>query len=159
MGLDMYLSKKIYIGANYEHRNVKGKIEITIDKKPVKIDFDKVSYIEEQVAYWRKANHIHAWFVKHVQDGVDECQTAEVSSEQLKQLYTACKKILDARKDKKKAKKLIEELLPPQEGFFFGGTEIDEYYYRDIEYTMDVIFKSVVESGNDDAEFYYHASW
>lgn len=29
MGLDMYLSKKIYIGANYEHNNVKGKINLT----------------------------------------------------------------------------------------------------------------------------------
>lgn len=155
----MYLSKKVYIGANYEHRNVKGKIEITIDKKPVKIAFDKVSYIEEQVAYWRKVNHIHFWFVKNVQNGVDECQTAEVSSEQLKQLYTDCKKVLDARKDKKKAKKIASELLPPQEGFFFGSTGIDEYYYRDIEYTMDVIFKLVIESAGDDVEFYYHASW
>jgi hypothetical protein len=46
MGLDMYLSRKTYIGANYEHRNVKGKVEITIDGKPVNFDFNKISYIE-----------------------------------------------------------------------------------------------------------------
>ena len=26
------------------------------------------------VAYWRKANAIHSWFVENCQDGVDECQ-------------------------------------------------------------------------------------
>jgi hypothetical protein len=158
MGLDMYLNKKTYIGANYEHRKVTGKIDIKIEGKKVNIDFNKVSEIIEQVAYWRKANHIHKWFVDNVQDGVDECQEADVSKEQLKKLYSDCKKVLDARKNKKKAKKLAEELLPPQEGFFFGDTDIDEYYYRDIEYTMDIIFKSVI-TADEEAGFYYRASW
>lgn len=44
MGLDMYLKKHTYIGAQYEHRNVNGKIEITegSENKPVKIDFKRV---------------------------------------------------------------------------------------------------------------------
>ena len=158
MGLDMYLYKKTYIGANYEHRKVRGKVEITVGKRKVDIDFNSISTIEEQVAYWRKANHIHKWFVDNVQDGVDECQEAQVSREQLKELYAVCRKVLNARNDKKKAKKVAEELLPPEEGFFYGDTEIDQYYYKDIEYTMDVIFKLFVQS-DDEVEFYYLASW
>ena len=33
MGLDMYLSKKIYIGANYQHRNV--KLNYTMCQQPL----------------------------------------------------------------------------------------------------------------------------
>ena len=61
MGLDMYLNKRTYIGAEYEHRKVKGKIEITEgeEDKPINIQFNRVSEIIERVAYWRKANQIH----------------------------------------------------------------------------------------------------
>lgn len=64
----MTLEKRIYIGAKYEHSNVQGKIEITTgkDNTPIKIDFRKVSSITEEVMYWRKANHIHKWFVEIV---------------------------------------------------------------------------------------------
>ena len=31
MGLDMYLTKRVYVGANYEFRNVTGKINIKIN--------------------------------------------------------------------------------------------------------------------------------
>ena len=61
MGLDMYLYKKTYIGANYSHRKVKGEINLTYgdNNTPFKINIDRVSEISEQVAYWRKANEIH----------------------------------------------------------------------------------------------------
>jgi len=157
MGLDMYLNKKIYIGAEYAHRKVKGKIDITIGKKKVNINFDQVTNIEERVIYWRKANQIHAWFVKNCQDGVDECQESEVSREQLQELCDACRVVLMS-KGKKNAKKVANENLPPQEGFFFGTAEIDEYYYQDIEHTMNELFKILVKE-DVEADFYYRASW
>ena len=154
MGLDSYLTKKTYIGANYEHRNVKGKINITIEGKPVKIDFSKISYIEEQVGYWRKANAIHKWFVENCQGGVDDCGQYSVNHEQLKELHSICQKVLKTKGNKKLAK----ELLDTQDGFFFGGTDMDEYYYLDIEYTADMIFKALLTS-EQYSEFYYQASW
>lgn len=33
MGLDMFLNKRIYVGANYEHNNVNGTIELTSGEK------------------------------------------------------------------------------------------------------------------------------
>ena len=61
MGLDMFLNKKIHVGAEYEHNNVKGKIELTEGENnaPININFKKVTYIVEEVGYWRKANQIH----------------------------------------------------------------------------------------------------
>ena len=74
MGLDSYLKKRIYIGAEYEHRKVKGSINLTAENKPIKVDLKKVTEIIESVGYWRKANHIHKWFVDNVQNGEDDCK-------------------------------------------------------------------------------------
>ena len=44
--------------------------------------------------YWRKANAIHGWFVRNCQDGVDECEPADVTREQLEQLVADCRTVL-----------------------------------------------------------------
>lgn len=157
MGLDMYLTKKVYIGAEYKHRNVKGVINLTEgdNDKPIKIELSRVSYIEERVGYWRKANQIHSWFVKNVQEGVDDCGEYDVSEEQLSQLLADCKKV-------KEDSKLAETVLPTQSGFFFGGTEYDEYYMQDIDDTIEIIETLFKEKGEEkyfNGEIYYSSSW
>lgn len=153
MGLDMYLSKRTYIGANYEHNNVKGKIEITTNKKPINIKLNRISYIEEQVAYWRKANHIHNWFVTHCQGGADDCREPVVSKEQLLRLLADCKEV-------KENPSLKESVMPTTPGFFFGGTEYDTYYFEDIDYTIKVIEDLIAEyEGEDNFDVYYSSSW
>ena len=153
MGLDMYLRKEYYIGAEYEHRKVKGDISIEVDGKKVVIDFNKVSTIRESFAYWRKANQIHAWFVENIQDGTDDCGDYYVSAEQLTELVETCKKVL-------KNKKLAEELLPTQSGFFFGVNEdnpYDEFYFQDLSETVEQL--KDIENNSVVAEYYYRSSW
>lgn len=157
MGLDMYLSRKKYVGANYEHRKVSGKIDIKIGDKELPIDFNKVSYIEESICYWRKANQIHKWFVNNVQNGIDDCKSYYVSIDNLKKLLELCKEI---KEEPNKA----QELLPTTRGFFFGGTEYDEWYYKDIDYTikeLDSIIKEEEELNKQGfySEFEYSSSW
>jgi hypothetical protein len=147
MGLDMFLSKKIYIGANYDFENVKATIHITKNGTPIDINPKKIKYIVEEQAYWRKANQIHRWFVDNVQGGDDDCKPYEVSGEQLLELVKLCKKVL-------KNKELAEELLPTQEGFFFGNTNYDEYYYQDL---IDTIKQ--LKDVNKDYWYIYQASW
>ena len=164
MGLDMYLYKKTYIGAQYEHRNVKGKIDITIGDKVVPIKFDRVCYIEESVGYWRKANAIHNWFVKNIQDGEDDCRDYYLGINSLKELLDKCLEVKEKAIIKEgkiqngytigeNGEKIynmvdgkyienaeeIAELLPTTDGFFFGSTEYDEYYMQDIDYTIELI--------------------
>jgi hypothetical protein len=156
MGLDMFLTKRHYIGSNYEHRNVKAKINITVGKKKVNIDPKKISYIHEEVAYWRKANHIHAWFVDHCQNGEDDCRDADVSVAQMKELIALCKEVLE-----KKDEAFSEANLPTQEGFFFGGTEYGEYYYSDVEETIKMLSEAIegVEENDYSIDFLYRSSW
>lgn len=137
MGLDMYLNAKHYLLEN---------IDLPQVPRPIKM-------IVCEAIYWRKANAIHAWFVKNIQDGVDECLVYEVSHEQLKELQDCCKEVL-ANHEK------APELLPTQSGFFFGSTGYDEWYFEDLEYTIKAIdqtFKDFPES--DWWSFEYQSSW
>ena len=145
MGLDMYLKREIYIGANYEHRNVTGEVSIFIDSVKQNIDLKKISIITMHVGYWRKANQIHAWFVDNVQDCVDNCEQYHVSWKQLQELKELCKKVLETKET---------NLLPPRKGFFFGNDEIDEYYWEDL---MDTI--KLIESLDEAEDYYYRSSW
>jgi hypothetical protein len=160
MGLDMYLSKKTYV-KNWDHYSPEEVNEITVKKggQPhPDIKAERVSYIVEQVGYWRKFNALHQWFVDNCQNGVDECQESYVSEEQLKELLEEVLiPIHEAFKsgDIDNANQIAQDLLPTQGGFFFGGLEYNEYYFKDIENTIEIL-KGLVEEGGD---FYYQSSW
>jgi hypothetical protein len=55
MGLDMYLTKKTYVGAEYEHRKVTGEVKILVDGVELPIKFNRISEISERVGYWEKS--------------------------------------------------------------------------------------------------------
>lgn len=151
MGLDMYLAKKTYV-KKWEHQKPEAQYHVTVTKggEATNIDSEKISYVEEEVAYWRKANAIHGWFVNNVQDGIDDCKSYYVSRTQLQELLDTCKEVLE---DNSKA----EELLPTTEGFFFGSYEYDEYYFADIKDTVKMLEECLSDEEAD--EFEYHASW
>lgn len=163
MGLDMYLCKHIFVGANYEHRNVTGVIDISADGRRIPIDFKRVSCIVEQVGYWRKANQIHRWFVENVQDGEDDGREYYVSREKLLELKRICQKIL-AEQNEGKRIALAKSLLPTQEGFFFGSQKYDEDYFCDLEDTVKIIDFLNLDSEQNEVEescmdYRYRASW
>ena len=184
MGLDMYLNKKIYIGANYDFNGIEGKIEITKRGKPIPINFKKVTYITEEAVYWRKANQIHKWFVDNVQDGVDDCGHYYVSKEKLEallktinDLFEEVKPYIDLSSVDFKAMenddfdgviaKNIENInaicnkyLPTQSGFFFGGVKYNFWYFYDLDFTKKELEKLLEDNEeNKVGSLYYHASW
>jgi hypothetical protein len=155
MGLDMYLRKRIYIGADYEHNEVKGEINLTKRDRKIDIKLSRVSSIEETVGYWRKANQIHNWFVKNVQKGVDDCGDYYVDESVLKQLLADCKAVKDN-------KLVAADVLPTKSGFFFGGTEYDEYYINGIDETIQIlesVLSETDERGYLNGDIYYTSSW
>jgi hypothetical protein len=164
MGLDMYLTKKTFIGANYEHRGVSGKVDLTIKDSPVNINLNRVTYISEQVGYWRKANQIHNWFVQNVQGGEDNCRDHRVSREDLQNLLQTVNLVLNAKGTPEESS-IIEENLPPTEGFFFGTTEINEWYWDDLELTKQIVSDVLAEMDEDSknpdswVDYYYASSW
>jgi len=153
MGLDSFLSKRTFIGAEYKHKQVKGRIDVKTEGKKIPIRFSRISTIEESIGYWRKANHIHKWFVDNCQDGEDDCRYADVPKEKLIELLEICKQVI---KTPSKGKKL----LPTTSGFFFGGTEYDEWYISSIEHTIEII-ENILKEYEEYPYFdvIYHSSW
>lgn len=187
MGLDMYLHKKHYV-KNWEHKGKEGQFSFLIKKGGKKVDYintKKICYIEEEVAYWRKANQIHNWFIKNCANGDGERATMNVSRDQLVELLGIVNKVLKASKlVKGKIKNgqtgtkdgwvdnmvdgkyiedssVAEELLPTASGFFFGGTDYDEYYIEDLKHTKQVLEEELKATEGDKSylEYEYYASW
>jgi len=151
MGLDMHLTKKTYVKnwSHTKHQNIY-KIRITKnDKKVTSIKKTRISYIVEDVMYWRKANQIHTWFVDKIQNGNDDCNEYLVSREQLEILLLLITKTL---KTPTKAK----DFLPAHTGFFFGNESYDKYYFKNLKETKITLEKLIKEKNGD---FYYQSSW
>ena len=156
MGLDMYLKASKHVsGYDRETSNDKTvygqlvelfKVEGAIDKDAPSAD---VSFT---VAYWRKANQIHKWFVDHVQKGVDECQLNYTKREQLEELRDLCAELLE-KQDVEEA----QQRLPSSSGFFFGSTSYNEYYWADLRATVSQLNRAL--SLPDGWSFYYRSSW
>lgn len=127
MGLDMYL---------YQRR--KGETESV------------------EVGYWRKANAIHRWFVKNVQDGKDDCDIYPVTREQLIELRKTCANIVS--QDDETVKETLANLtLPTQSGCFFGDTEYNIFYYTKLNNT--ILMLDEVLLADNDCVYEYQSSW
>lgn len=150
MGLDMYLSAEKYL---YSFRDD----DIAEAKKIGKAIGTKrrVKSVSVEVAYWRKANAIHGWFVRNVQDGEDDCKPYSLDMDTLKELRELCNKLL-----KNKNADEAMQLLPPQDGFFFGSAEVDEYYWEDLKLTVKQIDEILADPlFNESWDFVYQSSW
>lgn len=158
----MYLSARKYIN-KIDWSKMKESDDYDSATRPEYVDVVKSAGLEKvankdiygaevsvNVAYWRKVNAIHQWFVDNCQDGVDECQSAYVSQDQLKELLALCRQSL-LHKDPSK--------LMPQAGFFFGSYDIDEYYWGGIKYTIEQLKRIVELPEFDELSFYYQSSW
>ena len=165
MGLDMYLHKR--------QKQDKKKLE--------ELDYEDWKYRE--IAYWRKANQIHKWFVDNVQNGEDDCGEYLVSKEQLEELLDLCNEVLskaelvdgvihngysykngertEILEDGKIIKNpdICKELLPSTDGFFFGSTDYDEWYLKDIEDTIEQLNYILGNLNFDEYDVIYHSSW
>lgn len=195
MGLDMYLErcKKVvfpYINTDLdglresEDKNAKRLLEFLkpyIRKRGS--DVFQWESLSEEVAYWRKANQIHKWFVDNIQNGEDDCGCYNVSKDQLEELLGICEEINEKAimqkgrvvngqtvKDGEWVNiyedgyniinpEICEELLPTCRGFFFGGTAYDQWYMDDIQRTIEQLKKIIAETDWETETVYYQSSW
>lgn len=86
------------------------------------IDNSLRSYYKPEDAYFRKVNFIFKFFENKMYDEYFSL----VDLDDVDGLIERCEKVLADNS-------LAQELLPTQSGFFFGGTEYDDYYFYDVE--------------------------
>lgn len=149
MGLDMYLmaSKKM----PREQAALMMKADPTTFREWYNVWEENENEVPlvANVAYWRKANAIHGWFVREVQNGEDDCGEYPVTTEQLQELRDKCAAILNG------ADRGSHGIVPTS-GFFFGSTD-DQAYRKDLEDTVAKIDGVLKEWEGWDVE--YHSSW
>jgi hypothetical protein len=163
MGLDMYLYKEIYVGAQHEYRDVQGTVDLTCkgdndERQKIDIVMHKIVSITEHVLYWRKANHIHKWFVDNVQRGNDNCEEYYVSYSSLEELFQICDELLRTPEGEER-NNLAMKLLPPQVGFFFGTYHLDEYYWNEVMKTHECLKAILDEPCDINISYKYQSSW
>lgn len=152
MGLDMYLRASRYVGLGEGGDENVDKVAEAAGLTGLPRSPFRSATVELTVGYWRKANAIHAWFVKNVQNGVDDCGTYYVDFEQLQELLGICRQ-LKAEPGK------AEELLPTQGGLFFGSTHCDEGYWEDVSNTEMILTEVLTAPRHDFMHYVYQASW
>lgn len=157
MGLDQYLYANVYLsdgswlGAERNKAFEKVKEVLEADSF-INKDYPSAS-VNVKVGYWRKANQIHNWFVENVQDGEDNCAEYYVSRDQLQELLQVCKEVKAS-----KHPDVVNDLLPPAQGFFFGSYEIDDWYWEQIDDTIEQL-ERVLSKVPEDWSFAYQSSW
>ncbi len=147
MGLDMYLTAKRYI---YDFGD--DGVALRDALAELKVNGMEVKEVSYRAGIWRKANHIHKWFVDNVQGGDDNCREYLVTHERLERLLDLVNEVL---RNKDKAK----DLLPTSNGFFFGSDLYDEGYFDDLIHTKAILENVFAIPDYNRYDFYYQASW
>jgi hypothetical protein len=96
MGLDMYLSKKSYV-KQWEHRKPEDQFNVSVKKGGESysdIKPERVSYVIEELMYWRKANQIHGWFTQNTAEITADVRYY-VTKTDLEVLLETCKSVAD----------------------------------------------------------------
>ena len=160
MGLDMYLEVRKFVPA-YDYKVVDGDYqrEYNPEYKSMlnKAGLDVITSdesvglsVSSTAIYWRKVNSIHNWFIQNCADGVDECQPIRVSRKRLELLLETVEETIKSKN---------AELLPPASGFFFGSTDVDDWYWKDLQFTKRELKTVLKKSEGDSVDFIYQASW
>lgn len=158
MGLDMYLTAEKYV-SGYRDVPARDKVLGALGDHPPLRDEGAHAVVNVSVAYWRKANAIHNWFVENVQDGEDKCEKAHVPLEKIKELVATCEGVLFKRDPE-----LAAEELPTADGFFFGPTDYDDWYWGNLEETVAILSPLIQwfeadENRAGDWDLFYQSSW
>lgn len=152
MGLDMYLFKGTYVrnecDTPHEDRNdfeIKQGGKIRKDIKP-----ERICWIVEEVAYWRKFHALHAWFIHNCKNGVDDFQKSYVRRENLEKLLEI---LIQIQADNSKA----PELLPCQDHCCSGSIGYDDAYFEHVNSTVTMLENILHEA--KECYFEYHSIW
>ena len=109
--------------------------------------------ISEELAYFRKVNFLVNHFEIH---GMDRNEPKfEITKEMCTELKDRCEIVLQ-KPD------YADTVLETTPGFFFGSTDYDKRYYKNVEEVLDELKESILpafEDLKDDERIIFYISW
>ncbi len=147
MGLDIYFWKRVRTeNDNKEYENHRKEMveRYKFNDYHMLINDDKVI----KIGYFRKVNFLMGVF--------DKEQTGEyikIDKYSLESLLDLCNTVL-----KSKDIRTAEKYLPPQSGFFFGCTDINDYYFSDVEDVADWL-ETILPKLDDEDVIYFEGNY
>ena len=154
MGLDIYLSKKTFIGAMFRSSAVSGTINITKRGKQIPIKLQRVAYVIEYIYHGSKTHWLHNWLNHELPEELMNAKGCEISEDVMDHLHRVCIEILEHRNSPDLKEICREKLhcdLNPE-----IGREALELFLDEVEKLATATDPS---EKTDDAVFYVSASW
>ena len=155
MGLDIYISKTIFIGAMYKSCGITGEIHLFKHGREIPVVLENVCSIIEQVYHGRKTWWLLEWLNKELPEGLTgDCEEHQISREELIRLYRACAEVL-RHKGEQDFNAVCKAYLgcQPKEGI---DRESLEFFLQDIKALKEAIEGAVLD---EDVTFTVSASW
>lgn len=155
MGLDMYLFKR-------------GGMNIDTNEK----------IQDEELGYWRKFNALHGCILELTHANPDSnCEEISLSKEDIEDILRTLKQVQsiltmarhvqldsidgESSTDYTFYQGVIDDvcaIFPPCSGFFWGGTDIDNWFELEVADSIPIFEKALVLA-NEGEEIYYYCWW
>ena len=154
MGLDIYLSKKTFIGAMFDSCGISGSISLKKRGKEIPIKLRRVAYVIEDIYHGRKTHWLHEWLSRELTDAMENSEEYELGEDVIDRLHKACIEILEHR-NKPDFKDVCKEKL-----HFEFESEISEDDLKCfLDEVEDLAKATDASEKTDDAVFVVSASW
>ena len=97
MGLDIYLSKKTFIGAMYDSCGISGAVSLFKRGRKIPIELRRLAYVIEDVYQGRGAYWLLEWLNHELPDALANTQEREIDEAVMDRLHQACAEVLSHR--------------------------------------------------------------
>ena len=97
MGLDIYLSKKTFIGAKYKSQAITGSISLFKRGKKIPVKLERLAYVIEDIYHGSKTHWLHHWLEMELPEVFGNTEDQEISKGLMDRLHQACVDVLAHR--------------------------------------------------------------
>jgi len=154
MGLDIYLSKKTFIGAMFKSREITGTISLFIRGKKIPIELQRVAFVIEDIYHGSKTHWLYHWLDMELPECLGNAEEQEISKEVMDRLHQACVDVL-AHRNMTDFREVCKEKLHFELKPGISKDELDLF----LDEVEELARATSSSEKTDDAVFIVSASW
>ena len=154
MGLDIYLSKKTFIGAMFHAFGIGGVISLTKRGKQIPIKLRRVAYVIEDIYHGSKTYWLLDWLNRELPEELMNAKKCEISEDVMERLHRVCVEVL-AHRNRPDLREICREKLHCTLKPEIDPEAVDLFLDEGEELTT----ATDPSEKTDDAVFYVSASW